>query len=270
MDGPCARAPRGRRALPRLWAERRLQEIRLKELRKNACERLVRQALGNDVNRETVERIVQQADGHAFYLEELIRAVAEGRGAALPETVLAMVEARLAGLDDEARRVLRAASVFGEVCWAGGVSALQGGATHDRPVSEWLSSLVEQEVLVERPQGRFPGERELAFRHALLREGAYAMLTQEDRTLGHRLAGEWLEQRERATRSCSPSTSSEAASRPAPGPSTSAPWRRRTSAERRRRRSRALGARSPPTCQRACASSSSAFSAPPTCTAPGR
>ncbi|WP_437575885.1 hypothetical protein [Sorangium sp. So ce887] len=35
-------------------------------------------------------------------------------------------------------------------------------------------------------------EEELAFRHALLREGAYAMLTENDRTLGHRLAGEWL------------------------------------------------------------------------------
>ena len=30
------------------------------------------------------------------------------------------------------------------------------------------------------------------FRHALLRGGAYAMLTDEDRALGHRLAAEWL------------------------------------------------------------------------------
>ncbi len=33
----------------------------------------------------------QRADGNAFYLEELIRAAAEGKGDALPETVLAMV-----------------------------------------------------------------------------------------------------------------------------------------------------------------------------------
>ncbi|HZF54961.1 MAG TPA: serine/threonine-protein kinase PknK, partial [Polyangiaceae bacterium] len=42
---------------------------------------------------------------------------------------------------------------------------------------------------------RFEGEEELAFRHALLREGAYATLTSDDRTLGHRLAGQWLEGR---------------------------------------------------------------------------
>lgn len=31
------------------------------------------------------------------------------------------------------------------------------------------------------------------FRHALLRETAYALLTDDDRRLGHVLAGEWLE-----------------------------------------------------------------------------
>ncbi|WP_437726741.1 protein kinase domain-containing protein [Sorangium sp. So ce861] len=108
--------PEVHETFPRLWAERQTQEIRLKELPRKACERLVRQALGASIGREMLERIVALAGGHAFYLEELIRAVAEGRGEALPETVLAMVEARLSRLDPEARRLLRAASVFGEVC----------------------------------------------------------------------------------------------------------------------------------------------------------
>ena len=50
-------------------------------------------------------------------------------------------------------------------------------------------------VAPPRRAAAFPGEREYAFRHALLREAAYAMLTDADRALGHRLAGEWLEQR---------------------------------------------------------------------------
>jgi eukaryotic-like serine/threonine-protein kinase len=154
----------------------------------------VRQVLGDGVGAEIVERIVAQAEGHAFYLEELIRALAEGKGAALPETVLAMVEARLAGLEGEARRVLRAASVFGEVCWESAVAELLGGETRRAEANEWLARLVEREVLVRRSTSRFPGELEVAFRHALLREGAYAMLTEDDRTLGHRLAGSWLEE----------------------------------------------------------------------------
>src|SRR6185436_6905384 len=181
---------------PKLWAERQnVQEIRLKELGRKAGERLVRQVLGDSVGPETIERLVQQADGNAFYLEELIRAVAEGKENALPETVLAMVETRLARLPLEARRVLRAASVFGEVCWEGGVVVLLGGAMSATAVGEWLTRLVEQEVLTERPDSRYAEERELKFRHALLREGAYATLTEEDQRLGHRLAGVWLEAR---------------------------------------------------------------------------
>jgi hypothetical protein len=50
---------------------------------------------------------VSLAQGNAFFLEELIRAVAEGRADALPETVLAMVEARRNKVisDIEGRRV---------------------------------------------------------------------------------------------------------------------------------------------------------------------
>jgi eukaryotic-like serine/threonine-protein kinase len=179
---------------PKLWAERQnVQEIRLKELGRKAGERLVRQVLGDSVGPEILDRMVQQADGNAFYLEELIRAVAEGRDHALPETVLAMVETRLGRLALEARRVLRAASVFGEVCWESGVTVLLGGAMSETMIGEWLAKLVEQEALAVKPKGRFPGEREFTFRHALLREGAYASLTDEDKRLGHRLAGEWLE-----------------------------------------------------------------------------
>ncbi|HEX8114958.1 MAG TPA: AAA family ATPase, partial [Kofleriaceae bacterium] len=180
---------------PKLWAERHnVQEIRLKELGRKAGERLVCQVLGDRVGPDTIKRLVRQAEGNAFYLEELIRAAAEGKDGALPDTVLAMVETRLGRLALEARRVLRAASVFGEVCWEGGVGALLGSAMAAATVSEWLETLVEQEALAVRPNSRFPGEREFVFRHALLREGAYATLTEDDRRLGHRLAGEWLAQ----------------------------------------------------------------------------
>ena len=104
-----------------------------------------------------------------------------------------MVSARLEGLEGEARRLLRAASVFGEVFWKGGVVTLLGGLIRAAQVESWLLALVEREVIVRRVGSRFPGEREYAFRHALLREGAYAMLTEADRALGHRLAAGWLE-----------------------------------------------------------------------------
>jgi len=176
---------------PNLWAERDLQEIRLSRLTRKASTKLVRQVLG-EVAEEVVDRIVERAEGNAFYLEELIRAVAEGKGEKLPESVLAMVQARLDELDGEARRVLRGASIFGQVFWGAGVAALVGNK-RAADLEDWLIDLEEREMIARRPESRFPGEQEYVFRHALLREAAYAALTENDRELGHRLAGRFLE-----------------------------------------------------------------------------
>jgi eukaryotic-like serine/threonine-protein kinase len=178
---------------PKLWVERDAQQIRLDQLTRRAGERLVRQVLGPSVDPQTVERLLAMADGNPFYLEEPIRAVAQGKGDALPETVVAMVESRIEAFEAEARRVLRAASVFGEVFWQGGVEALLGDVPRGGKADQWISLLVAREVLVHRPGSRYPGETELAFRHALLRAGAYAMLTERDRVLGHKLAAAYLE-----------------------------------------------------------------------------
>ncbi|MDI1429477.1 serine/threonine-protein kinase [Polyangium sorediatum] len=179
---------------PRVWAERGVTEIRLGELTPRAAEELARSALGDAADPRTIAQIVKRAAGHPFFLEELIRAVAEDRAEQLPETVLAMVEARLAALPADARRVLRAASVFGDVFWCGGVEHLLGRGAEARSVHDWLDMLVTREVLQQSETSQFPGEEQSSFRHSLLREGAYAMLTESDRALGHRLAGEWLVQ----------------------------------------------------------------------------
>ncbi len=114
-------------AFLKLWSERSIQEIPLKQLGKKASERLVRHVLGEHVSPATVERLVRLAEGNAFYLEELIRATAEGQRSDLPETVVAMVQSRLDALGDDARRLLRAASVFGEVFWVGAAARLPVG-----------------------------------------------------------------------------------------------------------------------------------------------
>jgi tRNA A-37 threonylcarbamoyl transferase component Bud32/tetratricopeptide (TPR) repeat protein len=186
--------PEVQKVFPDLWSERRTQEIRLPPLTRMASQRLVRQTLGDQAGPDTLVRLVTHADGNPFYLEELIRAVAERGGEAFPATVVAMVQARLGGLVDEERRILRAASVFGEVFWPDGVARLLRGALPAPAVHAVLESLIEQEFVLQRHDNAFAGRRELGFRHALLREAAYAMLAEDDRRLGHRLAAAWLEQ----------------------------------------------------------------------------
>ncbi|WP_438006905.1 protein kinase [Sorangium sp. So ce321] len=178
---------------PKVWVSRGVQELRLREIGRRGSERLVREVLGDLVTPDVCARLCERAGGNAFYLEELIRAAASGRTEALPETVLSMVQARLESLDAEARRVLRAASVFGQKFWRGGLMALLGGERRAPQVDGWLAVLVDRELIARRGEGKFGGQEEYAFRHALVREAAYATLTDGDRALGHLLAGEWLD-----------------------------------------------------------------------------
>ena len=183
---------------PKLWNERSIQTLRLRPLSSKASDRLVTDVLGAKVTPETKARIVGLAEGNAFYLEELVRKVAAKtrnrlEGTDLPETVLAMVQARLEALPAEARRYLRAASVFGEVFYREGLAALLGTIADSREFDEMLDDLVAREIIHWRRQSRFTGDVEFMFRHGLIREVAYAMLTEPDRKQGHRLAGVWLE-----------------------------------------------------------------------------
>ncbi len=178
---------------PKLWVDRGVQTVTLRELGKRATEKLVREVLGDRADEKTVARIGEQSSGHPLVAEELMRAVAEGREGETPETVLAIVQARLETLPEAARRVLRAASIFGTSFWRGGLVALLGGQAGAAEVGEWLKYLVEREVISQRYDSRFAGEDEYFFPAALVREAALVALLVHDRTLGHRLAGQWLE-----------------------------------------------------------------------------
>lgn len=181
-------------AFPGLWKDRALFELSVGELSPSSSADLVRQVLGADVAEPLAQQLASQAAGNAFYLEELIRAASENRTGSLPPTVLAMVHSRLMELGAEERRVLRAASVFGQVFWRDGVLSLLGGIEIEGVANAALSVLVREEFCVSRQKARFKGEEEYAFQNTLVREAAYAMLTDNDRVTGHRLAAQWLEQ----------------------------------------------------------------------------
>ena len=149
---------------------------------------LVRRWVGRELDAERLVAIVQRADGNPFVLEELAHAARAGRSE-VPESALALVEGRLQRLPAETRRVLRAASIFGETFWLDAVQALVDDVSLESPIEE-----LEREGLVARSgTSRLAPSAELVFRHALVREAAYATLTADDRLLGHRLAARWLE-----------------------------------------------------------------------------
>ncbi|MEM9487750.1 MAG: protein kinase, partial [Myxococcota bacterium] len=173
-----------------LWTTHDCTTVHLGRLSRQASHTLARAILGDEVDEQRIAALVAQADGNAFYLEELARSAATGQWT-LPDTVLAMVDTRLGSLVPTARQVLRAASVFGPRFWRDGIAHMIDG---DIAIDQWLDELVAAEFVLRVDRSRFAGHDEYTFRHSLLRDGAYAMLTDEDRQLGHRLAGAWLEE----------------------------------------------------------------------------
>ncbi|MDB4935464.1 MAG: protein kinase [Labilithrix sp.] len=169
-------------------------EVTLSPLSTAASERLVRSALGPNADAAMVRALAKRAAGHPFHLEELVRAVANGGSAdALPDSVLGMVQARLDELDARARRLLRAASVFGESFWSGGMASMMGDDLPLHELRSVLAELVDREMITEERTSKWLGETEYRFRHGLLRDGAYATLAEPDRVRAHRRAAAWLE-----------------------------------------------------------------------------
>ncbi|MBL8683860.1 MAG: protein kinase [Myxococcales bacterium] len=169
-------------------------EVTLGELSRGASLALARSVLdATKITDAELDALVQRAAGNAFFLEELVRSFDEHRAiAALPDSIAAMVDARFERMDDQARRVLRAASVFGQTFWRSALRALVG-APNDERLEAPLSVLVATETIGRRASSQFDGEVEYVFRHAILGDVAYASLTDEDRALGHKLAARWLE-----------------------------------------------------------------------------
>jgi eukaryotic-like serine/threonine-protein kinase len=74
------------------------QQIQLTPLSRKTSEQLVRRALGDAADADLTARLVECADGNTFFLEEPIRAVAQGTQGGLPETLVTMVQAELEAL----------------------------------------------------------------------------------------------------------------------------------------------------------------------------
>src|SRR5262249_42560218 len=136
-------------------ASSRLHEMTLRPLGRKASERLIKGVLGDTVGPQTVERIVKLSAGNALFLDELMGAAAEGKASEAPETVVAMLQARLGRLSAVERRILRAASIVGETFWVGALKRIGAAWGVVDDVDGWLTRLIEAELVERHKQSRF-------------------------------------------------------------------------------------------------------------------
>jgi tetratricopeptide (TPR) repeat protein len=108
----------------------------------------------------------------------------------VPETLHALIAARLDGLSPEERRVLGDGAVLGKMFTRDGVQALSGlGADAIEPL---LSSLVRKEVLAVQADPRSPEHGQYGFLQDLVRHVAYETLSRHERRARHLTAAEFL------------------------------------------------------------------------------
>ncbi len=149
---------------------------------------------GGLLSPELRARVADVAQGNPLYTEQLVAMLAdEARVAtelvALPPTIQALLAARLDRLAPVERDVLERAAVVGKEFWPGAVAALGGS---DGAIGATLLGLVRRE-LVEPAVSSIPGEDGFRFRHALIRDAAYAGIPKRTRAdLHERFAG-WLD-----------------------------------------------------------------------------
>ena len=133
-----------------------------------------------------------QAGGNPLYAEQYVRMLADqGKAHKVPETVQALIVARLDSLPEAEKRVAQGASVAGGVFWSGAVAAASGD---DRwSVEEHLQAL-ERKVLVRRSrEASVANESEWVFAHALIRDAAYAAIPRATRAEKHLRVAGWIE-----------------------------------------------------------------------------
>ncbi len=150
------------------------------------------------------ELVVRRAEGNPLFIEELLASLIDrgileqrdGRWAVrdipsdlqIPDTVQAVVAARLDLLEPPEKAALQAAAVIGRTFWTGPVYDLTD-AQPDLRVAE------DRDFIRRRGASSLEGETEYAFKHAITRQVAYESVPKATRARLHAAFAEWIEQR---------------------------------------------------------------------------
>lgn len=156
----------------------------------------------NELEPALRQRVLDRAEGNPLYVEEVVRMlidqgtvvrsddrwVASGSSSevAVPESIEALIRARLDTLPTGDRAVLQTASVIGRVFQRSAVAALGAHPELDRQLEE---AILRDLIVPERGLDADPAYR---FKHILIRDVAYAALPKARRADLHLGVADWL------------------------------------------------------------------------------
>jgi class 3 adenylate cyclase/tetratricopeptide (TPR) repeat protein len=188
---------------------RNVNAINLTPLSEPETARLVSALLDASVMpAELQQPILARAEGNPLYAEEYVRLLQdrdllvrsgaswelrEGAEVPFPDSVRALIAARLDTLTPDAKSLLADASVVGKVFWAGAIAEMGGRALAE--VTDALRELSRKELVRLSRRSSIEGEAEYSFWHILTSDVAYAQLPRASRAARHVAAARWIESR---------------------------------------------------------------------------
>ena len=180
-------------------------EIKLAPLDDQSSESLINHMLKiKGLSRITIDQIVKRAEGNPYFIEEVVRSfidegvviVKNGSFEAtdkidrfvIPDTINALLTARIDRLEDQTRRLTKTAAVIGRNFF---YRILRGVENSIQDIDNRLTYLQEIQMIIE---GERLKEIEYFFKHALTQEAAYESILREKRKKLHQKVGESIEE----------------------------------------------------------------------------
>ncbi len=186
---------------------RNTTHINLAPLSEAETARLVSALLGTSVIPAGLQQpILDRAGGNPLYAEEFVRLLKdkdllvrkgqswelrEGAEVPFPDSIQALIAARLDTLSADTKSMLADAAAVGKVFWAGAIAAM--GDRDLTAVIDSLRELSRKELVRPARRASIEGEAEYSFWHVLARDVAYGQLPRASRASRHVAAARWIE-----------------------------------------------------------------------------
>src|SRR4051812_40213617 len=172
----------------------RATAIELEPLGPEESEELI-DALDGSLGLAERQEVLAKTEGNPLFLEETMRMLEEEgteRIGRIPDTLQALIAARIDRLAPEAKALLQRAAVIGRTFWEG---ALQRLSPELESLDEPLDDLRLREFVLDEERSSIRGEKAYKFKHVLIREVAYSGLSKSARAEHHARFAEWLKER---------------------------------------------------------------------------
>jgi predicted ATPase/class 3 adenylate cyclase len=178
------------------WGGGRLRatSIELEPLAPTESEQLI-DALDGSLGEAERQEVLAKTEGNPLFLEETMRMLTEEgteRIGRIPDTLQALIAARIDRLAPDAKALLQRAAVIGRIFWEG---ALERLSPELESLDDPLADLRLREFVLDEERSSIRGERAYKFKHVLIREVAYGGLSKSARAEHHAQFAEWLKER---------------------------------------------------------------------------